>query len=56
MPSLGTATQLFCCLDPHIVAGEYYSDCKIDQSKVYPKANEEEFGKKLWEISEQLTK
>eukprot|EP01040_Poterioochromonas_malhamensis_P002389 gene2389-2536_t len=52
----GTATQLFCCLDPHIVGGEYYSDCKIDQSKVCPKANEEEFGKKLWEISEQLTK
>lgn len=50
----GAATSVFCAVSPTIVSGQYYSDCKL--SDYTPYAMDPENAKKLWILSEELTK
>mmetsp|Transcript_26279 Transcript_26279/g.29257 ORF Transcript_26279/g.29257 Transcript_26279/m.29257 type:complete len:316 (+) Transcript_26279:182-1129(+) len=53
-PEQGAATSMYCALNPDLqdTPGLYYSDSS--ETKPIDKANDVEFAKKLWEISESL--
>jgi hypothetical protein len=55
-PNQGAQTTLYCALAPEVAAhgGEYFSDCKV--FKQSDSAIDDNVAKKLWEVSEQLTK
>jgi len=52
----GAQTSLFCCLEEHLAAesGKYYADCREKQPAVQATSHED--AKRLWQISENLTK
>ncbi|KAJ3229665.1 hypothetical protein HDU78_008902 [Chytriomyces hyalinus] len=51
----GAATSVLAALDPAVVGGGYYYDCKLSQGEgLHPKATDAELAKKLWEESEKL--
>lgn len=52
----GAQTSIYCAVDENItgLSGQYFSDCK--PKKLLPHALSETDTKKLWEISEELTK
>jgi hypothetical protein len=51
----GVSTTLVAALDPDIVAGGYYYDCKLSQGEgLHPAANDTELAVKLWEFSESM--
>jgi len=52
----GAQTSLYCCLDESLAeeSGKYYSDCREKQPAV--QATSDEDAKRLWQISEKLTK
>jgi retinol dehydrogenase-12/retinol dehydrogenase-13 len=51
----GVSTTLVAALDPDIVAGGYYYDCKLSQGEgLHPAAHDIEMAIKLWEVSESI--
>jgi len=53
-PEQGSATTLYCCLEPSIAqhSGRYYSDCKEIKAKPY--ATDPVKAEKLWKLSMDL--
>ena len=51
----GVSTTLVAALDPKVVPGGYYYDCKLSQGEgLHPKVDDQALAKKLWEFSEAL--
>lgn len=51
----GVSTTLVAALDPDIVPGGYYYDCKLSQGEgLHPAVHEVELAIKLWEFSESI--
>eukprot|EP01025_Chloroclados_australasicus_P043671 TRINITY_DN4685_c0_g4_i2.p2 TRINITY_DN4685_c0_g4~~TRINITY_DN4685_c0_g4_i2.p2 ORF type:complete len:337 (+),score=39.04 TRINITY_DN4685_c0_g4_i2:117-1127(+) len=50
----GAATQVFCATSKDVLSGEYYQDCNVAGSSTL--AHSKELGKKLWEVTEEITK
>merc|ERR1719336_643189 len=55
-PEAGAQTSLYCCLEEGLeeASGKYYSDCR--EKTPAPAARREEDAKRLWDLSEKLTK
>ena len=51
-PSAGAQTTIYAALDPNVVTGGYYADCKEKRASQH--ALNQESQKKLWEISEKM--
>lgn len=50
----GAATTIFAALDPDVVPGGYYDDCKLQTQHVHRLAGDEALAKKLWTYTEEL--
>lgn len=48
----GSATSVLLALDPDIVPGKHYANCRIDDLLVHPKAYDGDLAHRLWELSE----
>jgi len=55
-PEQGAQTSIYCCVDERLAeeSGKYYSDCR--EATPSSQARSDEDAKRLWEISEKLTK
>lgn len=52
----GAATSLYCCLAPDVVPGAYYVDCLVERRQVNPKASDQKYAQRLWDLSLDLLK
>lgn len=48
----GSATSVLVALDPDVVPGKHYANCRIDDVLVHPKALDGDLASRLWEVSE----
>ena len=51
----GAATQLYACVAPELIPGEYYADCQIEQSLIHANTKNESLIQDLWKVSCELT-
>jgi len=50
----GSSTTIVAALDPAIIPGEYYSDCRVESEKRHPRAKDPELAQRLWQVSADL--